>query len=171
VPAFPSCHYTLRTGAAQADTAIPTRLGNSFLPRQAVVFSSFHDHPFAVSAMNDDNRRAAIAAIFDRARDEALALLDGGEARPAPVARPASGREEPLWCSLKEAARSCRVHVETMSRWARRHGLGRRIDRIWRIDLHRLAAWQEGRSFTPIPPGTESPGLVSDAKSPVPRSE
>lgn len=57
--------------------------------------------------------------------------------------------DEPDWRKLKDAARICGVHPETMSRWARSHGLGRRIDGgEWRIDMARVNAWQEGRPYT-----------------------
>lgn len=113
--------------------------------------------------MTDDAElRARQIAALEEARsavNRALALLrEPGASVAAALA------VEPDWRSLKEAAHACDVHPETMARQARAHGLGRRRDRVWRIDMHRVRAWEEGRPYTPLmSEDSASPGNLSDA--------
>lgn len=103
--------------------------------------------------MSAPDIRAEIAGLFaslrrdiDEREQRALELLEGH------VARPESAADElPDWKTLKEAAFACGCHVETMSRWSRVHGLGRRVDRTWRVDMRRVRAWQEGRQYDRLP--------------------
>jgi hypothetical protein len=91
--------------------------------------------------------RAAISAVFARALDEALALIDARTPEP-----------QTEWTSLKEAASRCDCHVETMASRAARHGLGHRINREWAIDMVRVRAWQKGQPYSPLPQDSPSSG-------------
>ena len=98
--------------------------------------------------------RAEIAGLFaslrrdiDERERRALELLEH-------AALPPSASDRPDWCSLKEAAGECGVHVDTMARQARAHGLGRRIDRVWNIDMRRVRAWREGKPYERLPQET-----------------
>ena len=95
--------------------------------------------------------RAAVVRLLAEA-EAILAMIDG-ETVASPIAAPA---DNPEWVVLKEAAVRCGVHTETMARRAEEHGLGRRIGRIWKIDMTRVEALQEGRTYEPIPRRTGS---------------
>lgn len=95
--------------------------------------------------------KAEIARIFDEARDRALALVTAGVSSVPDVNIVASA-EQPDWRKLKDAARICGVHPDTMARQARANGLGSRIDGgAWRIDMTRVRAWQEVRPYARLP--------------------
>lgn len=111
--------------------------------------------------------QAARAAI-----DHELALLAAGDDGAVADAGGTSGAD---WRSLKDAARICRVHPETMARWAHAHGLGRRIDRVWHIDMTRVRAWREDQPYarlrSDVPSDSASFREMSDATGTAPASE
>jgi len=123
-----------------------------------------------MSTQHPDDERAQVLAAIDaaqRALDAARALVMGTGA----VGTTLPDASEPDWQRLKIAARHCKVHPETMVRWAVSHGLGRRIDRAWWIDMTRLKAWQNGESYAPIPPETVSFRVEPDAEDPPSTAE
>lgn len=104
--------------------------------------------------MSDDQAASTdltqeIQAIFDEARDRALALI---AAKAGHASAPA-----PRWLKLKAAAAELSLHTDTLTARARRHGLGRQEGRRgqWLIDMNRVEAWQQGRPYSPLPQGDQ----------------
>lgn len=104
-------------------------------------------------ALDPEIIRAAVRRLC-QLRDEldgvlALLLPAGTDPSPASVP-PLDHREEPRWVALKIAAHECGVNTDTMARRAREHGLGRRVGHSWQIDMARVEALREGRSYVKI---------------------
>lgn len=104
--------------------------------------------------MSDETKTSAdlkqeIQALFDDARDRALALI---AAKAGHASAPA-----PRWLKLKVAAAELSLHTDTLTARARRHGLGRQEGRRgqWLIDMNRVEAWQQGRPYSPLPQGNQ----------------
>lgn len=96
--------------------------------------------------MTDDGTlRAAIVAIFERARDETLALIEaqrgGGEHASAPE-----------WGTMGQAATLRHCTEQTMARLVIAHGLGTKTAGRWRVDLERVRRWQAGEPYEPLDP-------------------
>lgn len=51
------------------------------------------------------------------------------------------------WFPLKKAAAEMRVHSDTMKRWCKQHGIGRRICGRWQVDRRRLECLQNNVPF------------------------
>lgn len=58
--------------------------------------------------------------------------------------------DEPEWTTLAKAAHYAGVTEETMALRVRRHGLGVRVGRAYRVDMRLVRAQEQGRPYTPL---------------------
>jgi excisionase family DNA binding protein len=97
---------------------------------------------------NPADVQAAIARIFDEARDRALALVASQKSLSTPAF-------DPDWITLGQAANIRNCTEQTMVRHVIENGLGVKTGGRWRVDRRRLNAWMAGLSFQPLDPQTD----------------
>lgn len=86
-------------------------------------------------------RLAGLVAARD-AIDREIALLAGGDdSAPGPMVVKSE------WGSLKDAMKLCGIRDrKTMLSKVKAHGLGRKIDRVWRIEMTKLREWLKAQT-------------------------
>ena len=75
----------------------------------------------------------------------------GSAARRAHCAAPSPCAPAPRWTTLERAAVHAKCHPDTMREMVKRKGLGFKRGGVWKVDLNRVEAFENGLPYEPLP--------------------